>query len=114
MNSKKNNIPNISISGEALGWIFKKSKEGLYLSLKIKVSGCNGYGYDLDLVSEVPEDSILVDYEGFTLVLKEEHFNFLDNLKIDIEKDLLAGKRLVYLNPNVKNECGCGKSVSFK
>lgn len=114
MNEKDINTPSIKISREALDWILKKSNENSYISLKIKSSGCNGYGYDLNLASEVPDGSTLIDYEGFTLILRKEDYKFLDNLKIDIEKDLLAGKRLVFLNPNVKNACGCGKSVSFK
>lgn len=81
--------------------------------LSLKESGCTGYMYVLDLVSEQPEGSSLIELEnGVALYLDGKALPLLQGTKIDYVRNGLNSE-LQFHNPNAREYCGCGESFSI-
>ena len=88
------------------------AKESAVLRLSTKVSGCTGYAYVLDLVTETEaDDAILKPSDKLTLAVAADALKVLRGTEIDY---VLEGVNSVvkFNNPNVVAECGCGESFS--
>mgnify|MGYP001158195448 FL=1 len=88
------------------------SKKSKGVRLSIKDSGCSGYAYDLDLVHEVDSTDLYANINGIDLYIKKNSFIFLKGTELDYVKNGL-NQDLVFRNPNVSAECGCGESFDF-
>lgn len=100
----------ILLTDSAISHLRKVIKEGEALHLGLKVSGCNGFGYTMDIKPTDKENEIT--FKGINIVVIKEHRDKLDFSTIDYKKEGLNSK-LVIDNPHVKYQCGCGESVSF-
>lgn len=101
---------NILLTDNAVKHLKKTIKEGEALHISLKVSGCNGYAYVLDVKPTVEENQISV--KGVKLVVEPKFRKQLDFSTIDYKREGINA-RLVIENPQVKYQCGCGESVSF-
>lgn len=87
-------------------------KEGMLVRLSTKTSGCTGYAYVLDLVSQPePDDLVLHPGENITLAVDPGAVALVRGTQIDLVSE---GVNTVvkFKNPNVVAECGCGESFS--
>lgn len=100
----------VLLTDNAIKHLNKVMKEGDALHLGLKVSGCNGYAYTMDIKPSEGADELTV--KGIKLVVKNEYRDKLDFCTVDYKKDGLNAK-LIIDNPHVKYQCGCGESVSF-
>lgn len=83
--------------------------------LSVKKTGCSGFMYAPEVVNEEGEDDIRVDTEqGITIFIDYEWVPTLAGTEIDLEEGDLGQKKLIYQNPNVDDECGCGESFNIK
>ena len=82
--------------------------------LGLKKSGCSGYRYDPQLVSEPePTDHAMEPHKGWIMYIQADTEAYFDGLTLDVvEKNL--GTQLIFLNPNAEDECGCGESFNLK
>ncbi|CAM9968230.1 unnamed protein product, partial [Choristocarpus tenellus] len=90
----------------------KKSQDGnMLLRMGVRSGGCSGLSYVMDLVkeSEVTEDDMVEEYEGFKCVIDPKSVLYLYGLELDYS-DALIGGGFQFLNPNAESSCGCGKS----
>ncbi|MEH6444249.1 MAG: iron-sulfur cluster assembly accessory protein [Oceanospirillaceae bacterium] len=82
------------------------------IRLSIKKSGCTGYAYVLDYVSQ-PEngDKLLTLNHDVNLAVSEKAAQIAQGTEIDY---VLEGVNRVikFNNPNVIAECGCGESFT--
>ncbi len=93
----------------------KKSAVGFRLS--IKKTGCSGYAYVPRIIDEITATDIhFVTPGGIPMYVDTEIVNFVTGLIIDyVHEDTgLKQKRLVFINPNEKNRCGCGESFTVE
>tara|TARA_B100002019_G_C21206976_1_gene567232 strand:- start:421 stop:750 length:330 start_codon:yes stop_codon:yes gene_type:complete len=91
----------------------KNQSTGITVSLKR--AGCSGFSYVIDLVQDKPSEEQFIEtgYNGILFYLEKEHLDKLNDLTIDVQNDNLSEK-LVFINPNEKNSCGCGESIRFE
>jgi Fe-S cluster assembly protein SufA len=101
---------------EAAAEHFRKQIEKTHsqaIRLSMKESGCTGFRY----VIEETENQKGSDIEqqlgnGVRLFIDPSFVGSFQGTVIDFKQEGL-NQNLVIENPNVKDECGCGESVSF-
>lgn len=77
----------------------------------IKRTGCSGFGYTVDLASEVTAADRVFDLDGIKLVVEAKALPFVDGTRIDYAREGLDAA-FVFHNPNATGECGCGESFT--
>ena len=81
------------------------------LRLGVKVVGCSGYAYVVDLTDAVNADDSVFESNGVKVVVNQKSLSIVDGTQIDFSRDGL-NEGFAYSNPNAKNMCGCGESFS--
>lgn len=104
----------VTFSDGAIAHIAKKvssQESACGLRLSVKKAGCSGYMYVTDIVDAAKSDDLSFDLnDSLMLYIDKKSFALLEGLHVDyVEKDL-GLKRLVFINPNEKGQCGCGES----
>lgn len=90
----------------------EKRGRGIGVRLGIRKTGCSGYAYVVDFADTVGEgDAVFEDHE-IKVIVAQDHLPFLDGTELDFTREGL-NETFVFRNPNVKDECGCGESISF-
>ena len=79
------------------------------LRLGVKVVGCSGYAYVVDLTDAVNDDDSVFESNGVKVIVSRKSLNIVDGTEIDFSRDGL-NEGFAYSNPNAKNMCGCGES----
>ncbi|MEO3988490.1 Fe-S cluster assembly scaffold SufA [Pseudocitrobacter cyperus] len=77
--------------------------------LGVKQTGCAGFGYVLDTVSDPREDDLLFESEGAKLWVPLQAMPFIDGTEVDYVREGL-NQIFKFHNPKAQNECGCGES----
>ena len=77
--------------------------------LGVKQTGCAGFGYVLDAVSEPNKDDLLFEADGAKLWVPLSAMPFIDGTEVDYVREGL-NQLFKYHNPTAQNECGCGES----
>jgi len=93
--------------------MLEKRGSGIGLRIGTRKSGCSGYAYEVDYADEVVEGDHVYESHGVKVIINEEHLAFLDGLQVDFVKQNMLNEGFEFNNPNVKDMCGCGESVSF-
>ncbi len=85
--------------------------------LGVKQTGCAGFGYVLDSVSEPDKDDLLFEHDGAKLFVPLQAMPFIDGTEVDFidgtEVDFVReglNQIFKFHNPKAQNECGCGES----
>lgn len=89
-----------------------KRGHGIGLYLATKVSGCTGFAYVVDYADEVKPDDIVIDCDGVRVVVPQKSMEQLSGMTLDYAKNGLINEGFEFINPNVKDMCGCGESFS--
>ncbi len=93
--------------------MLQKRGSGIGLRLSTRKSGCSGYAYEVDYADELGEGDHVYDSHGIKVIVNEKHLVHLDGLEIDFVKQNVLNQGFEFNNPNVKDMCGCGESVTF-
>ena len=95
-----------------------KQSDSVGFRLSIKKTGCSGYAYVPDIITEVKtKDLHFVAQEGLHVYVDPQSEDVVKGVVIDYVSDTTIGlkqKRLVFINPNEKNRCGCGESFTIE
>jgi iron-sulfur cluster assembly accessory protein len=95
-----------------------KQKTAVGFRLSIKKTGCSGYAYVPDLIEEINANDVhFIAQDGLNVYIDPDCVNFITGVIIDYVADNMTGlkqKRLVFINPNEKNRCGCGESFTIE
>lgn len=97
---------------ERVKTMIAKRGKGIGLHLSTKVSGCTGFAYVVDYADEVGEHDVVYDYQDIKLVVPQKSLAQLDGMTLDYAKSGLLNEGFEFINPNVKDTCGCGESFS--
>lgn len=104
----------IRISEKARKHIEKElaKRDVLGLRLFVEKSGCSGFRYKLDFVSQTSADDIsLAINDKIRLFVHAEDRNYVNGTEIDFVTEGL-NNYFQFNNPNASGTCGCGESFS--
>lgn len=94
---------------------FRRSLEGAgkpALRISVQESGCTGFKYVMDEVTEGEAgDQELLLENGVRVFVAQDALEFLRGTEVDLTREGI-NRVLKFNNPNVVAECGCGESFS--
>ncbi len=85
---------------------------GIGLRLATKKSGCTGFAYLVEFADEIHEDDQVFESYGVKVVVSNASMPILDGMTVDFVQQNVLNQGFEFINPNVKNMCGCGESFS--
>lgn len=97
--------------------MLSQEKNAVGFRLSIKKTGCSGYAYVPRIIDEInPDDLHFVAQQELAVYVDRACESFVAGLVIDYVADNigLKQKRLVFINPQEKNRCGCGESFTIE
>lgn len=89
-----------------------EKQPALGLRLGTKKSGCTGFAYVVELADAVKDDDQVSESNGVKLVVDNASLPLLDGMTVDFVRQNVLNQGFEFINPNVKNMCGCGESFS--
>ncbi len=92
------------------GFLHSRGK-GLGLRIGIKTTGCSGMAYVLEFVDDVNDDDEVFESQGVKVIVDPKSMVYLDGTQVDFAKEGL-NEGFQFINPNAKDECGCGESFT--
>lgn len=92
----------------------KRNTPQASLRIGIKGGSCEGYTYVFQYEDDFPkEKDIVLNFDGIQVIIDKKSIIYLAGTVIDWQETVMS-RGFVFNNPNVKSQCGCGKSFSFK
>lgn len=83
------------------------------IRLGIRGGGCTGYSYLFEFDDRPPRpNDLVVEVDGVRVVVDPKSLFYLDGTEVDFETGM-RGHGFKFKNPNTKDSCGCGESISF-
>lgn len=93
--------------------MLSKRKQGVGLRLGTRKSACSGYAYVVEYADDVRDDDLVIESNGITVVVDAGSLQHLNGMTVDYVKTNALNEGFDFINPNAKDACGCGESVSF-
>ncbi len=91
-------------------FIAKRGK-GIGIRLGVKTSGCSGMAYKLEFADAPEPDDIVFESHGLKLLIDPKSLPALEGTELDYTREGL-NEGFKFINPNVKDQCGCGESFT--
>jgi iron-sulfur cluster assembly protein len=82
------------------------------LRLGTRKSGCTGFAYVVDYAERVGDDDRVFESHGVKIVIDSKSLPMLDGMTVDYVKANMLNEGFDFINPNIKDQCGCGESFS--
>jgi len=86
--------------------------KGVGLRLGVKTTGCSGMAYILEFADDITEEDHVFESQGVKIIVDPRSLVYLDGTELDYVREGL-NEGFQFNNPNVKDECGCGKSFNI-
>jgi iron-sulfur cluster assembly protein len=99
-----------SAANRVKGYLAKRGK-GEGLRVDVRKSGCSGFAYVINFADDIKPDDRVFEDQGVKVIINAQSLQYLDGSKLDFQKQGL-NETFKFINPNVKDECGCGESFS--
>lgn len=114
LKSTQMNTPTVHLSRSAARRVeeFMRSDGGIGLRLGVRRTGCSGWAYEVGLADSVAENDHVFEEHGVKIVIDDKALPFLSGTTVDFVQQGL-NYNFEFDNPNVKDACGCGESVTF-
>lgn len=81
------------------------------IKVGVKSSGCSGLSYVLEYVDNVNPNDIVYYSNGVNVYVDSSSDPYVSGLVLDWKREGL-NEGFDFQNPNVRDECGCGKSFT--
>lgn len=88
-----------------------KRGKGVGVRLGVKTSGCSGMAYKLEFADVSDPEDIVFESHGVKVLVDPKSLPYIDGTQLDYTKEGL-NEGFKFINPNVKDECGCGESFN--
>lgn len=104
----------MNITDSAYNFIQKTKQDNNILLIDLVKSGCSGFAYKMEWRTELNnlDTYEIADFKDIKLAYPATKREKLSQVTINLKKEGLSSF-IVYENPQVEAECGCGSSVSF-
>ena len=93
--------------------MLSKRQQGIGLRLGTRKSGCSGYAYVVEYADDVRGDDLVIESNGVKVVIDAASLPHLNGMTVDYVKTNALNQGFEFINPNARDACGCGESVSF-
>ncbi|MDF2690833.1 MAG: iron-sulfur cluster assembly accessory family protein [Gammaproteobacteria bacterium] len=91
----------------------KANPQAQALRFTVKKSGCSGFKYVTELANQLVDSDIdIANAKALKIVVDKANLAYLNGMIVDYISQNLGQSKLVFINPNEKNKCGCGESFS--
>jgi iron-sulfur cluster assembly protein len=90
--------------------MMKTRPESIGLRLGAKKSGCTGFAYVVDYADEIAASDCVFLSQGVKVVVDNDSLTLLDGMTVDFVKTNILNEGFDFINPNIKEVCGCGES----
>jgi iron-sulfur cluster assembly protein len=105
----------IILTNKAAEHVLNKLNErnkGLGIRLGVRSSGCSGFAYYLEYVDILDKNDYLFEDKHVTIFIDKKSLPFVTGITLNYTSDGL-NEGFEYINPNEKNQCGCGESFNI-
>ena len=105
----------VSVSPRAaakIAAILTKEPAGAMLRVAVEGGGCSGFQYKFDIVTAREDDDLVLDANGFSVLVDTVSVDYMAGSEIDFSDELI-GAAFKINNPNATASCGCGTSFSL-
>lgn len=92
--------------------ILSEEPAGAMLRVSVEGGGCSGFQYKFDIVSDKQDDDLVLDADGFAVLVDSMSAEYMAGSVIDFSDELI-GAAFKIENPNATAACGCGTSFSL-
>lgn len=92
--------------------ILSKEPVGAMLRVAVEGGGCSGFQYKFDIVKTRESDDLVLDADGFNILIDTVSVDYMAGSEIDFSDELI-GAAFKINNPNATAACGCGTSFSL-
>lgn len=99
-------------AAEHVNKMLEEHENGIGLRLATKKNGCTGFSYIVDYALQIGSDDHVFESLGINIVVNKDHLDKLDGMTLDFRKNNVLNEGFDFINPNVKDVCGCGESFS--
>jgi len=82
---------------------------GIGIRLGVRTTGCSGLAYVLEYVDNATDSDLVLDSDGFKIVVDPKDLPILDELLVDYVRAGL-NEGFEFINPQERDRCGCGES----
>ncbi|MRR49814.1 MAG: iron-sulfur cluster assembly protein IscA [Rhodocyclaceae bacterium] len=88
-----------------------KRGKGIGIRLGVKTSGCSGMAYKLEFADAAEPEDIVFESHGLKVLVDPRSLPYLEGTQLDFTREGL-NEGFKFINPNVKDQCGCGESFT--
>lgn len=99
-------------AAEKIAAILSKEPDGAKLRVAVEGGGCSGFQYTFDIVTDEEADDLILDANGFKVLIDSVSVDYMKDSEIDFSDELI-GAAFKINNPNATAACGCGTSFSL-
>ncbi len=92
--------------------ILAREPAGSMLRVAVEGGGCSGFQYKFDIVNAREDDDLVLDANGFSVLVDTVSVDYMAGSEIDFSDELI-GAAFKINNPNATASCGCGTSFSL-
>jgi iron-sulfur cluster assembly protein len=92
------------------GFLQKRGK-GIGLRLGVRTTGCSGLAYKIEYADTVQPEDHQYQSHGVTVLVDPKSLPYIDGTQLDFAREGL-NEGFKFINPNVKDQCGCGESFN--
>ncbi|WPY00978.1 Iron-binding protein IscA [Candidatus Trichorickettsia mobilis] len=97
---------------EQIKLLLKKSQKPVVgIRIGVKSGGCSGYSYYFEYADEKKPFDEVIEQHGVTILIDPKALMYLIGTEMDYHNDQFKSG-FVFVNPNEKGRCGCGKSFN--
>lgn len=89
----------------------KRDKSVIGLRVGVKSGGCSGLTYYVEYADAPKQFDEIVEHGGITILIDQKALMYVIGMEMDyVTEQFKSG--FVFINPNEKGQCGCGKSFN--
>lgn len=98
-------------AAERVDKYLKNRGKGIGLRLGVKTTGCSGMAYTLEFLDQQNPEDVVFESNNIKIYVDPKSLVYIDGTELDFTREGI-NEGFKFINPNVKDECGCGESFT--